>query len=75
MLLPLNMDSFCLSMNRQSELQILSAMHSSWIREVYTCMVLTAVSSEAASVLCATRLELTICAGPVLDLGVLRNVG
>lgn len=75
MLLPLNMDSFCLSMNRQSELQILSAIHSSWIREVYTCMVLAAVSSEAASVLCATRLELTVCAGPVLDLGVLRNVG
>lgn len=55
-------------------MQILSAIDSSLIRAVYICVALTAVNSEAASVLCGTKLEFKMCAGPVLDLGALRNV-
>lgn len=41
MLLPLNMDNFCLSVHGESELQILSAVPSSLIRALYTCVALT----------------------------------
>lgn len=41
MLFPLNMDNFCLSVNRESELQILSAIPSSLVRAVDVCMALT----------------------------------